>query len=255
MRTIYLAIGAAALLYFLALLIYTGPGSSFIYFWLAVALVAGLCWLYLRLMQRRNRRMPRWLRNALVSLVLVVALAFGYVQYRIVEVARSAPAVGLESVIVLGAQVYPGPRASVILEERLMRAAAYLDTSPTSLVVTSGGQGPDEPLPEGRFMGDWLEDVGIAPARILRETTSRNSEENLRFSRQLLEREGRTTLRVGIVSSDYHCLRALRLAEAQGYVDPQPIAARSDRLLLVHNVVREFFAIIKDLIVGNLDAI
>ena len=56
---------------------------------------------------------------------------------------------------------------------------------------------------------------------------------------------------IGIITSDYHLLRAVRVAEKQGVESPVPIGAESDSILFAHQCVRESLAFVKDYLVGN----
>lgn len=53
---------------------------------------------------------------------------------------------------------------------------------------------------------------GIAPERILVESKSRNTYENLKFSRQLVSDASAS---VAVVSNDYHLFRGMALARSE----------------------------------------
>ena len=154
----------------------------------------------------------------------------------------------LSYIIVLGAQMkQSGP--SVVLEKRLCRAYTYLTENPETLCVLSGGQGSNEPVSEAQGMYDALVKKGIDPKRLILEDQSTNTVENLRFSRKLIPQE---VQKVGIVTSNFHVYRSLRLAKQQGFLDPVGISANSGVYFLPNNVLRECFGIVKDRLYGNL---
>ena len=62
-------------------------------------------------------------------------------------------------------------------------------------------------------MADYAIDKGVDPERIVVEDRSASTEENLLFSRALMEKE---TPRVILVTTAYHVFRALLLARQQG---------------------------------------
>ena len=78
--------------------------------------------------------------------------------------------------------------------------------------------------------------------RIIEEDQSTNTRENLLFSQKWIP-EGSS---VGIISNDFHICRALHLAETLGYEDASGIPAKSDLPTQPANLLREFFAVVKD---------
>ena len=59
-------------------------------------------------------------------------------------------------------------------------------------------------------------------------------------------------IRVGILTSNFHELRAKGIARHVGLPNVSGISAKSDPVLFVHFCVRECFAILKDKFVGNM---
>ena len=107
-----------------------------------------------------------------------------------------------------------------LLRSRLDRALAIYRSVPTGgrrrpLLIPSGGQGADEPRPEGEAMAEYLVAQGADPDDVRAETASTSTRENLLLSREVQReagREGRTL----VVTNDYHVLRAALLARAVG---------------------------------------
>ena len=113
--------------------------------------------------------------------------------------------------VVLGCRVY-GERASMSLRERLEAAYAYLEENPGAACVVSGGQGPGETISEAECMYRWLVEKGIDASRIYKEDQSTSTEENIQFSKQIIE-ENRLCENIAIVTSEYHSYRAGVIAE------------------------------------------
>ena len=131
---------------------------------------------------RRGAR--RWLA-ALLALVLVGVLAFavplGAVLAGSRDQLRDDPAV----MVVLGCQVRAdGP--SILLRDRLDTALEYWEEHPDMTVVVSGGQGPDEYISEAQAMADYLTAHGVDESQILLEDQSHNTDQNLRYTVELL---------------------------------------------------------------------
>ena len=108
----------------------------------------------------------------------------------------------------LGAGVN-GETPSLTLRTRIDAAAAYLEEHPDVPVVLSGGQGPGEAITEAKCMRRALVRRGVDESRLYPEERSTSTQENLRYSRAILEELGvDLTQRVAIVTSDYHLCRA-----------------------------------------------
>ncbi len=149
----------------------------------------------------------------------------------------------LDYIIVLGAQVYEnGP--SVVLKFRLEEAIAYLEENPDTKCILSGGQGHNEPFVEAVGMADYLMKHGISEERLLLETESATTAQNISNSRKMIEQNAS----VGIVTNNFHVFRAVRIAEKQGMEKVCGIAADTTKLYLPNNMLREFFAVMKFLL-------
>ena len=174
---------------------------------------------------RRAKRAVKRLLGVLLTLILIGLLVF-FVLLGIVLAGGHDDVEGDPgAMIVLGCQVKPwGP--SILLQDRIDEAAAYLLDHPEVTVVASGGQGPDEPVSEAQAIRDALVDQGVAAERILLEDQSHNTVQNLRYSLALLEQAG-----IGaedgilVVSNDFHLARVRMLAQRCGLGQVSTLAA------------------------------
>jgi uncharacterized SAM-binding protein YcdF (DUF218 family) len=96
--------------------------------------------------------------------------------------------------------------------ERLEAAYAYLVANPEAKCVVSGGQGNGEDISEAEAMRRWLVNKGIDGDRIYKEDASTSTDENIRFSKRIIENNGLNP-QLAIVTSEYHTSRAGILAE------------------------------------------
>lgn len=145
--------------------------------------------------------------------------------------------------VVLGCRVY-GERASLSLVERLEAAYEYLVEHPYADCVVSGGQGPGEDISEAECMYRWLVDKGIDPARIYKEDKSTSTEENIAFSKDVIEKNG-LFQKIVIVTNEYHIYRAGMLADDNEIVwGAQP--AQSAAWLFPTYYIRELYAILAE---------
>ena len=153
--------------------------------------------------------------------ILCVLLAAGFILFAAMEVwvlqwARTDNETDVAAVVVFGAGVN-GTVPSLSLKVRLEAALAYIADKPDIPSVVSGGQGPGEDITEARCMADWLIERGVDSDRILLEEKATNTEENVRFSGELLYEHGVDPLsNVAYVTADYHLCRAVYYASS-GY--------------------------------------
>lgn len=157
-----------------------------------------------------GRRQKHTLRNVIITLLLIAILCFsalfGLVLYGNRDQISGEPQV----MIVLGCQVKPwGP--SILLQDRLDKALAYLEENPGMTVIVSGGQGPDEHISEAQAMYEYLVGNGVSDKQILREDQSHNTFQNLTRTVQLIVEKGYTADDVVVVSNGFHLTRVRML--------------------------------------------
>lgn len=151
------------------------------------------------------------LHSAAILLVMYATLAFATFLAASLLYRWRRPRFSPEAVIVLGSGLIEG-EVPPLLAGRLRRGLdVQRACDSTPLLITSGGQGTDEPRPEGVAMREYLIDGGARPESVLAEDQSRNTRENLEFSRQLLSSGQAPVL---IVTSSYHVFRAALLSRA-----------------------------------------
>lgn len=159
----------------------------------------------------------KWL-CALLALVILAALAFAALEIIIWRGTRGRTAQagdGPEVMVVFGCHVNKdGP--SIQLRERLDAALGYWREHPEVKIVVSGGKGDNEHMSEAQAMHDYLIGHGVGEDSVLMEDKSRNTHQNVQYTRALLqttadsgawEEPGRYVL----VSSDFHLSRILML--------------------------------------------
>ena len=198
-----------------------------------------------------RRRVPLWLRG-LIALILAGALAYAALLGTVLTGGRDQLRGEPEVMIVLGCKVEAwGP--SVLLQDRLDEALDYWEDHPDILIVTSGGQGPNEPAAEARAMADYLIANGVPEEQILLEDRSHNTDQNLRYSRELLLEHGCDPADGAVVvSNGFHLARVRLLAERNGYGEVSTLAAPSSHLpSLLWMYVREPMALVKSFLLDR----
>lgn len=219
----------------------TGSGTGFFLVWIALAVIFVV--LGISILFGLWKKVPKVAVRILAGLVLAGVILFGTVEGMIASQLHAQGEPDLDYIIVLGAQVREnGP--SRILKYRLDRAAEYLKENTDTICIVSGGQGYNEPFPESEGMSSYLQGQGIEPERMILESESKTTEENIRNSMEFIEEEAS----VGIITNDFHVFRAVQTAEKEGLLRVCGIAAGSPKKYLPNNMFREFFAEIKFLL-------
>lgn len=215
------------------------PGYSFT----ALVCLGIICViLFYTLIPLVGRVFPQFAKIAAIvfTVVLLCGLAlFSFTEYHIIQASFGTPGEEAEYLVVLGAKVRPdGP--SVSLWDRINAAADYLNTHPGTIAIVSGGQGADETISEAQSMHDELVKLGIDESRIWMENKAGSTDENMRFSLDLIqEKTGTRPEKLGILSSEYHLYRASLMAKKLG-IGFVGVPAKTSRLSqLINHAMRE----------------
>lgn len=161
-------------------------------------------------------------------------------QYNIQQSNTVQPASAL---IILGSGIENG-HPSPTLKQRLDVGAAYAKHYPEALLVMTGGLGFKEQMTEASVMSEYLQQQHhIDPSRILLETQSTSTEENLRHVQPLLAQQHISLKQpIVIATSDFHILRAKAIAKHQGYQQILSLSAPTPLYIRYNSWLREYFA-------------
>lgn len=238
MKYYLLIAGSLCILYYLILAIYSRRlRSTFAAFWLVsggVHLLAGCM------------PLSAYVYTVCGWIYLALCIVFLPVEFQILRAMTIVPEKGADWIIVLGAQVR-GTYITNSLKRRLDAALSYLEGSPRSRVIVSGGMGPGEDITEAEAMAGYLIKCGVPQERIFLEDCSTSTRENLRFSRKYADAERD---RVGIVTNDFHIYRSSLIARQEGYKNVIMIPAGSNPVFQINYLMREFFAVVHTLLVS-----
>ena len=177
---------------------------------------------------------------SIISLVAIGLIYIAVLQMKIYQSSHQEVPTEADYVIVLGARV-KGTIPSLSLQYRIDAAAQYLLKNEETIVIVSGGQGPDEDLSEAEAMRRGLVSQGIKAERILLEDQSTSTYENIAFSKKLIPSGLETGL---LVSNDYHLYRAGLIAKKAG-LKVTGLPAKTPKIALVKSLVREYLSITK----------
>ena len=174
------------------------------------------------------------------ALVIISIAAAAVMSFFMLREMHDIPPSTDTTVVVLGCKVRNGV-PSLMLRRRLDTAYGYLAENEEVCVVVSGGQGADEIISEAKCMRDYLVGRGIAPDRIYMEDKSTTTDENLRFSHDIIAREGLPE-HITIVTDGFHQLRSDMKAKKLG-MEAYNISAHTPWWLAPTYWVREWFGI------------
>jgi len=142
--------------------------------------------------------------------------------------------------IVLGARV-KGKEPSKVLASRIDAAAKYLKENTDTLAIASGGKGPGEDISEAEAIKRELVSQGINESRILLEERSRDTYENIEFSKEFIPPNAELGV---VVTNTFHLYRALSIAYYQG-LHVEGLSAKTPWSAVIKSYSREYLAITK----------
>ena len=248
--TIYMlrSISVLSILYFFLVLSYSGPKTSFLWFWIALALGLTSVSLVLSYLIKHPSVTNNFFKTVLSVGIWVCLTIFLLAEGFLIVKSLQTPVPNSDYVIVLGAQVRKRT-PSLTLNARINAAADYLLDNPNTKVICSGGQGPGEEITEAYAIQQGLMDRGITKDRILLEERSTNTVENLTFSKALIPSPESSVV---IITSNFHIYRAFRIAQKLGYENLSMASAHELLMTTPQYYVREFFALVKDWLCNNI---
>ncbi|MFK4115262.1 YdcF family protein [Microbacterium sp. NPDC006705] len=196
-----------------------------------------------------------WFELAVILLLLAAPIGYvgmGFVAYLCwsavyARLARRAPAPA--AIVTLGSGLRRDGSVPPLLAQRVALGVETLQRSPGAMLVVSGGQGADEPRSEAAAMAEYAGELGAPANRLLVESASRTTEENLTLTRAILAERG-ITGPVLAVTSDYHAFRAATLLRTLG-MPGHAIGARTARYYRPSALLREYLALLRDHLVLN----
>jgi uncharacterized SAM-binding protein YcdF (DUF218 family) len=222
-----------------------GSGTFSFLIWIFSTIVFGL--LFYLSVNGRWMRIPSGIRCAGYLIIGLTAIVFTICLIAMASHFKDKGEENLDYIIVLGAQM-KGGSPSTIYRFRLDAAYEYLMKNPDTICIVSGGKGKNETVSEGDGGKEYLISRGIDPERIIAETKARDTVENILFSKELMDQSTKDdTLRIGIVTNNFHVFRGIHLAKDYTENEVCGIAAYTVPWYLPNNMVRECFGIGRDL--------
>lgn len=130
-------------------------------------------------------------------------------------VSHYEPAHDKDYLIVLGCGIRSDGTPTPLLAGRIDRALHFWQeqlksTGKAATFVTSGGQGPDEIVPESTSMKTYLVNHGVPERLVLEESRSTSTFENMRFSKEIIDATSlpSNAARIAFSTTNYHVFRS-----------------------------------------------
>lgn len=126
--------------------------------------------------------------------------------------ARHEPEYDMDYLIILGCKVKPDGSLYPLIRGRVDRAILFYKkqlekTGKKAVFIPSGGQGSDEIISEAAAMKRYLLEQGIPEEQILAEDQSKNTVQNMKFSKKLID-ERRPGAKVAFSTTNFHVFRS-----------------------------------------------
>ena len=261
------------LVYYGVIFLYSGAGTSLSVIWLVFAGIFALMGIVTHFYRLFRHKIPIRLEVSVITVLTAIAAVFLVVEIAIGLNFFSLQKQSTDYVIVLGYQTENG-NVNKTLEYRLDKAYEYAKVHPNTVFILSGGKVGSEEISEADVMFDYLQKRGVPEYQMIKEDQSTNTYENMVYSKAIIDEREKNrrgwiqavmsragylsppdeevTIRVGIVTSNFHVLRAKGIARHVGIEHVNGISAKSDPVLFVHLCVRECLAILKDKFVGHM---
>lgn len=214
----------------------TGVAVSVILFFMVV-FRGTFAQMFSRMLTHKGGRIFLFTAGGIACIALIGAVV---ISCFMVKAMNDKPKNSQTTVVVLGCQIN-GETPSRMLKRRLDAAYDYLSENSDVKVIVSGGQGSDEVTSEADVMRKYLLKRGIEDSRIYMENKSTSTEENLRFSKEIIDKEGLCG-EITIVTDGFHQLRADILAKKQG-IEARNISASTEKWLLPTYWIREIYGV------------
>ena len=146
-------------------------------------------------------------------------------------------------IIILGCGIREDGTLYPLLRGRADRAIRFYKeqlekTGKKAVFIPSGGQGPDEIMPEGEAIKRYLIEQGIPEEQIMAETRSLNTLQNMQFSKEIIDSTG-SDANIAFSTTNYHVFRGGMLASSVG-MNADGMGAKTKWYFWPNALIREF---------------
>ena len=180
--------------------------------------------------------------NATLSYLYTLIIATLYCNIR---AAKHIPKYDKDFIIILGSQIKEDGTLTPLLKGRVDKAIEfakkqYKETKKKIVYVPSGGKGNDEVIAEAQAIKNYLLENGIKENQIIIEDKSTNTYENMKFSKQKIEKLNKNA-KISFATTNYHVFRSGVIANKVG-IDCEGMGSDTKWYFYTNALIREFIA-------------
>ena len=162
-----------------------------------------------------------------------------------VMAARHKPNFDKDYVIILGSKIKEDGTLTPILQARVDKAIEFAreqkeKSNKKIIFVPSGGKEKDEIIAEAEAMKNYLIENGISPEDIIVEDESKNTYQNLKFSKQKIDEDNKDG-KIIFSTTNYHVFRSGVIANEEG-IDCEGMGSSTKWYFYTNALIREFIA-------------
>ena len=196
--------------------------------------------------RKAKKKKPSVLKKAF-NFVIVICCMFiiwcGYLVWLMNDHPADRQIEHADAGIILGAALWRD-QPSPALRERLIKAVELYEAGKVDYLVLSGGTGGLlSTISEAEGMRNFLVEKGVPEDKLLLESESVNTFQNIRFSQNVMQEHNINSSI--IITHDYHLPRAIEMASYLKLESVQGAAVHSKVLNPVYNQAREILSLSK----------
>ena len=159
--------------------------------------------------------------------------------------AKHKPNFDKDYVIILGSKIRKDGTLTPILQARVDKAIEFAKeqkekSNKRIVFVPSGGNGEDEIIAEAEAMKNYLIEKGISLEDIIVEDKSKNTYQNLKFSKQKIDEDNKDG-KIIFSTTNYHVFRSGVIANNEG-IDCEGMGSKTKWYFYTNALIREFIA-------------
>lgn len=156
--------------------------------------------------------------------------------------ARHKPKYDMDYLIILGCQIKPDGGLYPLIQARVDRAIEFYKkqlekTGKKAMFIPSGGQGTDEVISEAEAMKRYLLEKGIPEEQILVEDKSKNTAQNMCFSKKIIE-ERTSDAKAAFSTTNFHVFRS-GIISRQTQFEPEGMGSKTKWYFWPNAYIRE----------------